>query len=229
MLVFAHGTSVHFGAVVPPSNVDVVLIAPLGPGKRLQELYNEKPGVACFFGVHQDYSGQAQRTGLAVAKAIGCLFSGAIQTTFAEEAVGDLFGEQAVLCGGFARLLKFGFDTLVDNGLEPEKAYLECVYQIDLIVDLIKTGGIEGMLARISHTAAWGAIQNGPRVLGNGVRKDFDTVYREVESGTFYAELLRRRINDDLDSSALTDSRFEQAAQNVRDLLTDRGKRGDKT
>ncbi len=229
LLVFAHGASVHFGAVVPPADVDVVLIAPLGPGKRLQELYKKTPGVACFFGVQQDYTGQAQQTGLAVAKAIGCLFSGAFQTTFAEEAVGDLFGEQAVLCGGFARLLKLGFDTLVDNGLAPEKAYLECVHQIDLIVDLIKSGGIAGMLTRISRTAAWGALQNGPRAIGDAVRADFEDVYRAVESGSFYAELLERQVSDQSDSSALTDKRFEQAARRVRELLTDSGEGGDKT
>ncbi len=222
MLVLAHGASVHFGAVVPPPFIDVVLIAPLGPGTRLQELYGKKHGVACFFAVHQDATGQAQRIGLALAKAIGCLASGAVQTTFAEEAVGDLFGEQAVLCGGLARLLKMGFDTLVDNGLAPEKAYLECVHQIDLIVDLIKSGGIDGMLARISRTAAWGAIRNGPRAVGEHVRKNFAAVYREVETGAFYAELLERRIDDRLDSSVLTDDRFETAARRVRELLEEK-------
>jgi len=222
MLVFAHAASVHFGAVKPPDDVDTILIAPLGPGKRLRELYQQKSGVTCFFAVHHDATGRAREVGLALAQAIGCLRSAAIETTFAEEAVGDLFGEQAVLCGGLARLVKLGFDTLVENGLAPEKAYLECVYQIDLIVDLIKSDGIAGMLKKISKTAAFGAIESGPKALDDRLRKNFERVYRDVESGRFFAALMKHSPKDRLEMSRLTDDRFEKAARRVGQLL--RGK-----
>ncbi len=222
MLVFAHAASVHFGAVRPPTGVDVVLIAPLGPGKRLRELFRQKPGVACFFGVFQDASGRAKKLGLALVAAIGCLRTGAIETTFAEEAVGDLFGEQAVLCGGLARLLKLGFDTLVENGLSPEKAYLECVFQIDLIVDLIKSGGIAGMLQRVSQTAARGAIANGPRIIDERARLSFQKIYREVESGGFFTSLVNGAPNGPIDYGRLTDAVFERAARRIGRMLGDR-------
>jgi len=222
MLVFAHAASVHFGAIKPPANVDTVLIAPLGPGQRLRELYGRKPGVACFFAVHHDATGRAQQIGLALAEAIGCLKTGAIATTFAEEAVGDLFGEQAVLCGGLARLVKLGFDTLVDHGLSPEKAYLECVYQLDLIIDLLKSDGIAGMLHKISRTAAVGAASNGPVALDDRLRKNFARIYREIESGRFFTGLVRDKRGKKLEMSPLTDARFEKAARQVGRLLGDR-------
>jgi ketol-acid reductoisomerase len=222
MLVFAHAASVHFGAVKPPDDVDTVLIAPLGPGKRLRELYRKKPGVACFFAVYHDATGRARQTGLALAGAIGCLRTGAIATTFAEEAIGDLFGEQAVLCGGLARLVKLGFDTLVDNGLSPEKAYLECVYQLDLIIDLIKSDGIAGMLKKISRTAAFGAVANGPVALDDRLRRNFKRIYRDIESGRFFAELSSETAREQMDISRVTDKRFENAARRVGRLLGDR-------
>ncbi len=222
MLVLAHAASVHFGAVRPPDTIDMVLVAPLGPGRRLRELFHKKPGVACFFAVHHNATGHAQQVGLALAKAIGCLNTGAIETTFAEEAVGDLFGEQTVLCGGLARLIKFGFDTLADHGLSPEKAYLECVYQLDLIIDLIKTGGIAGMLDKISRTAALGAVQNGPAVLDDRLRKNFELIYREIETGRFFTELVHQATDQRIDASHLTDDRFEKAARQVGRLLGDR-------
>jgi ketol-acid reductoisomerase len=217
MLVFAHAASVHFGAVKTPEFVDTVLIAPLGPGKRLRELYEEQ-GIACFFAIHHDATGNAKKIGLALAKAIGLLNTGAIETTFAEEAVGDLFGEQAVLCGGLARLMKLGFDTLVSQGLSPEKAYLECVYQIDLIVDLVKSDGIAGMLAKISHTAATGAVHAGPRLLDDSLRKRFERLHREVKSGRFFSEILPAS-KANLHRNELTDAQFEHAAKRVRKLL----------
>lgn len=185
VLVFAHASSIHFGIVKPPRLVDVVLIAPLGPGKRLRELRGKRDGLACFFAVHQNPSGRARPIGLALAKAIGCLPAGAIETTFAEEAVGDLFGEQAVLCGGLSALLQAGVDTLVRHGARPENAYLECVYQLDLIVDLIKSEGLRGMFRQISPTAAHGAWTAGPRIVSPSVRKAMDAIYRDIESGVF--------------------------------------------
>lgn len=185
MLVFAHASSVHFGLVKPIDNVDVILIAPLGPGKRLRELYGMREGVACFFALHQNATKGARAIGLALAKAIGCIPAGAIETTFEEEAVGDLFGEQAVLCGGVPSLLQAGVDTLVRHGASPARAYLECVYQLDLIVDLLKADGIRGMYAQISPTAAYGAMSAGPKIISPDVRKAMDEIHRNIVSGSF--------------------------------------------
>lgn len=186
MLIFAHASSVHFGLIKPTSKVDVVLIAPMGPGKRLRDLRDQPDGVPCFFSVHQDSSGHARSRGLALAKAIGCIPPGAVDTTFAIEATGDLFGEQAVLCGGLSALLVAGVDTLVRNGHSPATAYLECVYQLDLIVDLIKSEGIAGMFARISPTAAYGAIEAGPKIITPQTRRVMNQLYRNIESGAFF-------------------------------------------
>ena len=188
MLVFAHASSVHFGLLVPPPFVDVILIAPMGPGKRLRELNAQTDGVPCFFAVEQDASHSARKIGLALARAIGCLPAGAIETTFAEEAVGDLFGEQAVLCGGLGELLKAGVETLIARGLTPHNAYLECVYQIDLIVDLIKSEGLAGMYRLISPTAAYGAREAGPAVISPGSRRAMERLFNEIESGRFFKD-----------------------------------------
>jgi ketol-acid reductoisomerase len=185
MLVFAHASSVHFGLVRPRRDIDVVLIAPLGPGKQLRDLRGRRDGVACFFAVHRNATGRAREMGLALAKAVGCIPAGAIETTFAEEAVGDLFGEQAVLCGGLAALLQAGVDTLVRHGAKPENAYLECVYQLDLIVDLIKSDGLRGMFAQISPTAAYGAVAAGPKIISPGVRRAMDAIYKDIAGGRF--------------------------------------------
>ena len=192
MLVFAHGSSIHFGLIKPTRDVDVILLAPLGPGKRLRELRGTREGIACFFAIHQSTSKRTRTTALALAKAIGCLPAGAIETTFAEEAVGDLFGEQAVLCGGLSALLQAGVETLVRHGATPTNAYLECVYQLDLIVDLIKSEGLRGMFKQISPTAAYGATKAGPRIISASSRKAMDSLYSEIDSGKF----IRRWIRD---------------------------------
>jgi ketol-acid reductoisomerase len=191
MLVFAHASSVHFKLVKPPRGVDVVLVAPLGPGKRLRELRGWKEGVACFVAVHQNATKRARPIALALAKGIGCIPAGAIETTFAEEAIGDLFGEQAVLCGGVPALLQAGVETLVQHGANPARAYLECVYQLDLIVDLLKTEGIEGMYAQISPTAAFGARLAGPRIVTPAVCRAMKGVYRDIVSGSFMRHWVR--------------------------------------
>lgn len=183
--VFAHASSVHFGLVTLPRFVDVILIAPMGPGARLRELRGRPDGVACFFAIRQNPSGRVRALGLALAKAIGCIPAGAIDTTFAEEATGDLFGEQAVLCGGLSALLQAGVDTLVRHGARPSHAYLECVHQIDLIVDLIKRDGLRGMFKQISPTAAYGAAVAGPRIISPAVKRTMDTIYRDISSGRF--------------------------------------------
>ena len=192
VLVFAHASSVHFGAVKPPEGVDVILVAPLGPGKRLRELRGRKDGIPCFIAVHHDASGNAQQVALALAHGIGCIPAGAIPTTFADEAVGDLFGEQAVLCGGLGALLEAGVETLIKHGLPPHAAYLECVYQIDLIVDLIKSEGLKGMYERISPTAAYGAGHAGTRIVSPAAKRAMDELYREIKSGKFFADWVRK-------------------------------------
>ncbi len=191
MLVFAHGSSIHFGLITPSPDIDVVLIAPLGPGKRLRELRGQRSGVACFFAMHHKTSNSTRVLALALAKAIGCIPAGAIETTFAAEAVGDLFGEQAVLCGGLSELLQVGVDTLVRHGVSPANAYLECVFQLDLIVDLIKSEGLRGMYSRISSTAAYGAVYAGPKVISASTRKAMESLYVGIESGKFIRRWMR--------------------------------------
>lgn len=191
LLVFAHASSIHFGLVKPPRDVDVVLVAPLGPGKRLRELRGLSSGVACFIAIHQNATKQARPVALALAKGIGCIAAGAIETTFAEEAVGDLFGEQAVLCGGVPALLQAGVETLVRHGADPARAYLECVYQLDLIVDLIKTDGIRGMFEQISPTAAFGAKAAGPLIVTSAVHRAMDRIHMNIVSGSFMRQWVK--------------------------------------
>lgn len=195
-LVFAHASSVHFGLVKPQRDVDVVLVAPLGPGQRLRELRGRSDGVACFLAVAQDASGRAWTTARALARGIGCIPPGGIVTTFADEAVGDLFGEQAVLCGGLGALLQAGVETLVAHGLSPANAYLECVYQLDLIVDLIKSNGLDGMYARISPTAAYGARIAGTQIITAATRRALVRILHDVETGRFFRQWVRRATRE---------------------------------
>jgi ketol-acid reductoisomerase len=184
-LIFACGFSIYFKLVLPPKNVDVILVAPHAPGEVVRKFFLDKMGVPCFFAVEQDYTGKAKRTALGYAKAIGCTKAGAMQTTFREEAIGDIFGEQAVLCGGLTELLKAGFEVLVESGLSPENAYLECVHQLDLIVNTIKSYGIAGMFERISKTAEYGSYLAGKRVINDRAKKEMKKVLREIEDGSF--------------------------------------------
>ena len=181
-LVFAHAYSIYFKLIKPPEYVDVVLVAPHGPGELVRKLFLEGKGVTSFIAVKQDDSGKALDKALAYAKGIGSTKAGAILTTFKDEAVGDLFGEQAVLCGGLAELLKSGFETLVESGLSPENAYLECVYQLDLIVELIKKYGIAGMFQRISQTAEYGSYVSGKKVIN---KKQMKNILSEIINGNF--------------------------------------------
>jgi ketol-acid reductoisomerase len=184
-LLFACGFSIYFKLVVPPKDVDVIMIAPHAPGEMMRKFFLEKKGVPCFIAVEQNYSGQAKKKALAYAKAIGCTKAGAIQTTFKDEAIGDLFGEQAILCGGLTALLKAGFETLVKSGLPPENAYLECVHQLDFIVNTIKSHGIAGMFDRISKTAEYGSYLSGKRVINDRVKNEMRKILKEIESGSF--------------------------------------------
>jgi len=194
-LLFACGFSIHFKLILPPKDVDVTMVAPHAPGEVMRRFFLEKKGVPCFIAVEQDYSGKAKKRALAYAKAIGCTKAGAVETTFKDEAIGDLFGEQAVLCGGLTQLLKAGFEVLVESGLSPENAYLECVHQLDYIVDTIKSHGIAGMFDRISKTAEYGSYLVRGRVIGDRTKKEMKKILKEIEDGSFAREWIKEYEN----------------------------------
>jgi ketol-acid reductoisomerase len=184
-LVFAHGFNVHYQQVVPPEDVDVFLVAPKGPGHLVRRTYEEGAGVPALFAVYQDATGTARETALSYAKGIGSARAGVLETTFQEETETDLFGEQAVLCGGLSSLVKAGFETLTEAGYQPEVAYFECLHELKLIVDLMYEGGLEGMRYSISDTAQWGDFQSGPRVIDERVKESMKEVLKDVQSGEF--------------------------------------------
>ncbi len=184
-LAFAHGLNVHFDLIVPADNIDVIMIAPKGPGHTVRGEYVKGGGVPCLLAVHQDASGNAHDVGLSYASAIGGGRSGIIETTFRQECETDLFGEQAVLCGGLCELIKAGFDTLVDAGYDPEMAYFECLHEVKLIVDLIYEGGIANMNYSISNTAEYGEYVSGPRVITDETRAAMRGILADIQSGKF--------------------------------------------
>ena len=188
-LLFAHGLNVHFGRIVPAAGHDVVMVAPKAPGHRVRELYESGAGTPGLVAVHQDSSGQALELALAYGTAIGCGRVGLLETTFAEETESDLFGEQAVLCGGVTALVKAGFETLVEAGYQPEIAYYECLNELKLIVDLIYEGGFEYMRYSISDVAEYGDLTRGPRVVDERVKETMRTLLDEIRSGVFAREL----------------------------------------
>lgn len=184
-LAFAHGLNVHFDLIVPAKDIDVIMIAPKGPGHTVRGEYVKGGGVPCLLAVHQDASGNAHDVGLSYASAIGGGRSGIIETSFKQECETDLFGEQAVLCGGLCELIKAGFDTLVDAGYDPEMAYFECLHEVKLIVDLIYEGGIANMNYSISNTAEYGEYVSGPRVITDDTRKAMRDILADIQSGKF--------------------------------------------
>ena len=184
-LMFAHGFNVHFGQIDAPEGVDVSMIAPKSPGHRVRETYAEGGGVPALLAVHQDASGQADALALSYAAGIGSARVGVITTTFKEETETDLFGEQAVLCGGASFLVKAGFQTLVDAGYQPEVAYFECLHELKLIVDLMYRGGLNYMRYSVSDTAEWGDYVSGPRVVGDESKKAMKQILGEIQDGTF--------------------------------------------
>jgi ketol-acid reductoisomerase len=187
-LMFAHGFNIHFGEIAPPEGVDVSMVAPKAPGHRVRELYTEGVGVPALVAIHQNATGQALPKALAYALALGCLKAGVIETTFKEETESDLFGEQAVLCGGVSELIRAGFETLVDAGYAPEIAYFECLHELKLIVDLIQEGGLSYMRYSVSDTAEYGDYTRGPRVITSKTREDMKQILAEVQSGQFAKE-----------------------------------------
>jgi ketol-acid reductoisomerase len=185
VVVFASGFAIHYGFIAPPSGVDVVLAAPKGPGHLVRRQFVEGRGVPGLVAVHQDASGAAHQTAVAYAAGIGCARAGVIETTFKDETETDLFGEQAVLCGGASALVKAGFETLVDAGYAPEMAYFECLHELKLIVDLMYEGGLAGMRSSISNTAEYGDYTSGPRVVDDHVRARMREILAEIQSGAF--------------------------------------------
>ena len=188
MLMFAHGFNIHYGQIIPPADVDVTMIAPKCPGHMLRQLYTEGVGPPALVAVQQDATGQAKELALAYAKGIGCSSAGVLETTFAEETETDLFGEQAVLCGGVTSLVKAGFDTLVEAGYQPEIAYFECMHELKLIVDLFYKGGFNYMRYSVSDTAEYGDYTRGPRVIDDMVRDEMAEILTEIQDGSFAKE-----------------------------------------
>lgn len=184
-LVFAHGFNIHFGQIVPPKDVDVWMVAPKGPGHTVRSQFQEGKGVPCLIAIHQDATGKARDLALAYASGIGGGRAGIFETTFREETETDLFGEQAVLCGGVSELIKAGFDTLVEAGYAPEMAYFECCHEMKLIVDLIFEGGLSRMRYSISDTAEYGDYVTGKRIITEDTRKEMKKVLSEIQDGTF--------------------------------------------
>jgi ketol-acid reductoisomerase len=185
MLMTAHGFSLHYSQIVPPADVDVAMVAPKSPGHMLRRLFTEGVGVPALWTVHQDATGNAQAMTLAYARAIGCTRAGVLHTTIAEETETDLFGEQAVLCGGVTSLIRAGFETLVEAGYQPEVAYFECMHEMKLIVDLMYQGGMSYMRYSISDTAEYGDYVSGPRIIDQRTRDEMRKVLHEIQDGTF--------------------------------------------
>jgi ketol-acid reductoisomerase len=188
VLVFSHGFNIHFNQIAPPRDIDVVMVAPKGPGHLVRREYARGGAVPALFAVHQDYSGQAMDYALAYARGIGSTRSGVIQTTFEEETETDLFGEQAILCGGVSQLIRSGFETLVEAGYQPEVAYFECMHELKLIVDLLYEGGFSKMHYSISDTAEFGDYTRGKRVISPEVKNEMKKVLAEIQDGTFARE-----------------------------------------
>jgi len=189
-LAFGHGFNIHFGQVVPPADVDVFMVAPKGPGHLVRRTYEQGAGVPCLMAVHQDSTKNAKKIALAYAKGIGGTRAGVLETTFREETETDLFGEQAVLCGGVTELIRAGFDTLVEAGYNPDLAYFECLHELKLIVDLIYEGGIGNMRYSISTTAAYGDVTRGPRIITDETRKEMKKILGEIQNGEFAREFI---------------------------------------
>ncbi len=187
-LAFAHGFNIHFTQIVPPSNVDVFLAAPKGPGHLVRRTFEEGAGVPGLYGIEQDYTGNAKDIALAYSYGIGAARAGVLETTFQEETETDLFGEQAVLCGGATALVKAGFETLTEAGYQPEVAYFECLHELKLIVDLLYEGGLENMRYSISDTAQWGDFVSGPRVVDEGTKERMKDILSDIQTGKFAKE-----------------------------------------
>ncbi|MFM7559534.1 ketol-acid reductoisomerase [Cylindrospermopsis raciborskii] len=190
ILAFAHGFNIHFGQIVPPEDVDVIMVAPKGPGHLVRRTYEQGQGVPALFAVYQNATGKARDRAMAYAKGIGGTRAGVLETTFREETETDLFGEQAVLCGGLSALIKAGFETLIEAGYQPELAYFECLHEVKLIVDLVVEGGLATMRDSISNTAEYGDYTRGPRVVTAQTKAEMKKILSEIQSGQFAREFV---------------------------------------
>ncbi len=224
MLMVSHGFSVHFGQIVSANNIDVTMIAPKGPGSLVREVFESGGGVPCLIAIHQDTTGAAQDIALAYAKGIGGTRAGVMQTTFREETETDLFGEQAVLCGGTAALIKAAFDTLVEAGYQPEMAYFECLHELKLIVDLLYTGGLSKMRNDISNTAEYGDLTRGPRLIDDSVREKMRQILADVQGGIFAREwVLENQANQPVLSALRrqeAELQIEDVGKNLRSMMS---------
>jgi len=222
-LCFSHGFNIHFGQIVPPADADVFMIAPKSPGHMVRRMYKEGAGVPGLVAIHQDATGKAMDIALAYGKGIGCTRAGIFETTFKEETETDLFGEQAVLCGGVSELIKAGFDTLVEAGYAPEMAYFECLHELKLIVDLIYEGGLSYMRYSISDTAEYGDYVTGPRIITEETREEMRQVLFEIQSGQFAREwLLENSVNRPVFNAlrkAGAEHQIEVVGKTLRDMM----------
>jgi ketol-acid reductoisomerase len=224
MLMFAHGFAIHYGQIMPPSSIDVAMVAPKGPGHLVRRVYQEGKGVPCLVAVHQDASGNALANALAYAHGIGGARAGVLETTFKEETETDLFGEQAVLCGGASALVKAGFETLVEAGYQPEIAYFECLHELKLIVDLMQEGGITAMRHSISDTAEYGDLTRGPRIVTKDTHRAMRQILSEIQDGTFARvwidENKKGRPNFDNLAELDRDHQIETVGKKLRDMMS---------
>lgn len=215
ILAFAHGFNIHFAQVVPPDNVDVIMVAPKGPGHLVRRTYQEGQGVPCLFAVYQDATGQARDRAMAYAKGIGGTRAGILETTFREETETDLFGEQVVLCGGLSALIKAGFETLVEAGYQPELAYFECLHEVKLIVDLIVEGGLAQMRDSISNTAEYGDYTRGSRIVNDATRAEMRQILTEIQTGQFAREFVLENLSGKAGFTAMRRREAEHPIEEV--------------
>ncbi len=223
-IAFGHGFNIHFGQIVPAKNIDVFMCAPKGPGHLVRRVYSEGKGVPCLIAIQQDATGKAKEIALAYAKGIGGTRAGVLETTFKEETETDLFGEQAVLCGGTTALVKAGFDTLVEAGYQPEIAYFECLHELKLIVDLMYEAGIAGMRYSISDTAQFGDMTRGPRLIDDGVRARMKDILKEIQGGQFAREwILENQANRPVFNALANNDQnhqIEQVGKQLRGMMS---------
>lgn len=222
-LVFGHGFNVHFDEIKPPADVDVFLVAPKGPGHLVRRTYEAGAGVPALFAIYQDATGNAQETALAYAKGIGSARAGVLETTFKEETETDLFGEQAVLCGGTTALVKAGFETLVEAGYQPELAYFETLHELKLIVDLMYEGGLSGMRYSISDTAQWGDYVAGDRIVDAGTKERMKELLTEIQTGEFARGWIKENEDNRPNFNAITEKeekhQIEEVGKKLRDMM----------
>lgn len=231
-LVFSHGFNIHYGQIVPPKNIDVVMVAPKGPGHLVRSEYEKGAGVPALVAIHQDASGKSLDTALAYAKGIGAMRAGVIETTFKEETETDLFGEQVVLCGGVTELVKAGFETLVEAGYQPEIAYFECLHELKLIVDLFYQGGIKYMRYSVSDTAEYGDLTRGKRVVTPETRLEMKRILQEIQGGVFAKEwILENKANRPVFNALRrkeAEHPIEAVGEKLRSMMSWLHKKGDK-